>query len=220
MCKKLMEKEEIENHLIAINVVQFSYAGCTPFGYMPLGKDLGHTVDLPTVYVIYNVTLDREALNDEAINTIDIQLIKHPAIQQTMLPIVKEQDFKSALKCVPEKTVSSYSRQGVNHCKACLEGSQDVVADLVATVHAAMMTVPSEVAFCPYHWKQSVDVMIEKICGVARSNKLRIIQLLKVDLNQVLRITHHIRRNASQGLQKITPESSQSTSIFGPTRLV
>jgi hypothetical protein len=41
--KKLTGKEEIEEHLIAINVDQFSHAGATPFGYTPLGKDIGHT---------------------------------------------------------------------------------------------------------------------------------------------------------------------------------
>jgi hypothetical protein len=42
--------------------------------------------------------------------------------------------------------------------------------------------------FCPERWKKAIDVMLEKISGVVCSNKLRIIQLLEADLNQVLRI--------------------------------
>jgi hypothetical protein len=50
------------------------------------------------------------------------------------------------------------------------------------------MTVPLTVGFFPEQWKQAVDVMLEKIPGVPCSNKLRIIQFLEADLNQVLRI--------------------------------
>jgi hypothetical protein len=75
----------------------------------PLGKELGHTGDSHMADEIYNGTLDNEALNDKAINAIVIQLRKHPAIQQILSPIVTEEDFKSAFKCVPEKTASSYS---------------------------------------------------------------------------------------------------------------
>jgi hypothetical protein len=35
-------------------------------------------------------------------------------------------------------------------------------------------------------WKYAIDVMLEKIPGVSRSDKLRIIHLLEEDLNQVL----------------------------------
>jgi hypothetical protein len=52
-----------------------------------------------------------------------------------------------------------------------------------------MMTVPLTIGFCPERWKKVIDVMLEKIPGVVRSNKLRIIQLLEADLNQVLRIS-------------------------------
>jgi hypothetical protein len=80
---------------------------------------------------IYNGTLDHEALDDEAINDIVTQLRKHPAIPKIILPIVTEEKFKSAIKCVPEKTVYSYSVQGVHHYKTCSEGSQDGTADLI-----------------------------------------------------------------------------------------
>jgi hypothetical protein len=66
----------------------------------------------------------------------------------------------------------------------------------MAAVHAAMMKVPLTMGFFPEWWKQAVDVMLEKITGVPRSNKLRIIQLLEADLNQVLRIA--FTRNISR----------------------
>jgi hypothetical protein len=40
---------------------------------------------------------------------------------------------------------------------------------------------------CLEQWRHTVDIMLEKITGIAWWNKLRIIQLLEADLNQVLR---------------------------------
>jgi hypothetical protein len=91
------------------NVEQLSHAGAMPFGYTPLGKELGHTGDSSMADDVYNGTLNHEALDDEAINVIVTQLRKHPAIHKIFSPIVIEEDFKSAFKCVPEKTASSYS---------------------------------------------------------------------------------------------------------------
>jgi hypothetical protein len=99
-------------------VKQFLHAGATPFGYTPLGKELGHNGDSRMADDIFNGTLDIAALDDEAINAIVNQLIKHPAIQQIMSPIIMEEYFKSAFKCVPEKTASSFSGRGVHHYKA------------------------------------------------------------------------------------------------------
>jgi hypothetical protein len=98
------------------------------------------------------------------------------------------EDFKSAFKCVPERTSSSYSGRGYHHYKACAEGSRDRLADAQAVVHADLMAIPLLTGYCPERWKHVIDVMLEKISGVVRSNKLRIIQLLEAYLNQVLRI--------------------------------
>jgi hypothetical protein len=116
--EKLTGKEEIEEHLIARNVEQFSHAWSTPFGYTPLGKELDHTGDSHMADDIYNGTLDHEALGNEAINTIVNQLRKHPAIQQIISPIITGEDLKSALKCVPENTALLDSGQRVHHYKA------------------------------------------------------------------------------------------------------
>jgi hypothetical protein len=49
-----------------------------------------------------------------------------------------------------------------------------------------MMPIPLAEGFCPERWRQAIDIMLEKIPEVPIINKLRIIQLLEDDLNQVL----------------------------------
>jgi hypothetical protein len=63
-----------------------------------------------------------------------------------------------------------------------------------------MMTVPLDAGLCPERWKQAADVMLKQVPGVSRSDKLRIIQLLEADLNQVLMIAfvRNIRRLAKE----------------------
>jgi hypothetical protein len=101
---------------------------------------------------------------------------------------VSPEDFTSAFKYVPEKKASSFSGRGVHHYKSCAEGSDDGLADIQVVVPAEMMTFPLNAGFCPERWKQAVDVMLIQFTGTPRPEKLRIIQLLEADLNQVLRI--------------------------------
>jgi hypothetical protein len=146
--------------LIKRNVEQFSRAGATTFGYTNLGKDLGHTGDSQMAQYIYDGTLEHYTLSDGSINAIVPQLRKHPAIDKILKPVVTPEDFKSAFKCVPEKTASSFSGRGVHHYKACTEGSDGILADIQVEAHAAMMTVPLDLGFCPERWKQSLNVML------------------------------------------------------------
>jgi hypothetical protein len=100
---------------------------------------------------------------------------------------VTPEDFTSCFKCVPEKTASSYSGRLVPHYKACSQIKEEGIGEFLASVHAAMMTVPLDAGFCPERWRKAVDVMLENIPGIIRTNKPRIIQLLEADLIQVLR---------------------------------
>jgi hypothetical protein len=184
---KIEEKDEVKHHLIARNVEQFSHAGATPFGFTDGGRELGHTGDSAMAEEILEGTLDHECMKNEAIRAIVQQLKRHPTIQGILTPIVSAKDFQSCFKCVPEKTASSYSGQSVPHCKACADGSKYRLADTLAEIHAEMETIPLEMRFCPERWRHAVDIMLEKIPGITRTNKLRIIQLLEAHLNQVLR---------------------------------
>jgi hypothetical protein len=125
-------------------------------------------------------------MDNEAIRAIVGQLKRHPAIQEILKPIMTPADFQSCFKCVPKKTASSFSGRSFPHYKACTDGSKDGLAYTLAEIHAAMASTPLETGFCTERWRHAVDIVLEKIPGIARSNKLQIIQLLEADLNQVL----------------------------------
>jgi hypothetical protein len=73
---------------------------------------------------------------------------------------------------------------------------KDELSGLLAAVHAAMMSIPLAEGFCPERWRQAIDIMLEKITGVPKINKLRITRILEADLNQVLRsVLHEILAN-------------------------
>jgi hypothetical protein len=135
---------------------------------------------------IYNGTLEHRSLTYHAIKAIVKQLRKHPLLTKMIYPVVTTEDFISCFGCVAEKTSSSPSGRHVGNYLACID-LKDELSVILAAVHAAMMSIPLAEGFCPKRWRQAIDIMLEKIPGVPRINKLRIIQLLEADLNQVLR---------------------------------
>jgi hypothetical protein len=126
-------------------------------------------------------------MDNEAIRAIVGELNKHPTNQGILKPIVTTADLQSCFKCILEKTASSFSGRSVTHYKTCVDGSKDGLADNLAEIHTAMASIPLETGFCPERWRHAVDIMLEKVPGIARSNKLRIIQLPEAELNQVPR---------------------------------
>jgi hypothetical protein len=80
------------------------------------------------------------------------------------------------------------------------------LAVLLAAIHVAMLSIPLSEGFCPKRWRQAIYIMLEKIPGVPRINKLRIIQLLEADLNQVLHsaFTRNISKLAQETLGTIS----------------
>jgi hypothetical protein len=121
---------------------------------------------------IIDGTFEHDYLSNDILAAIVKQLRKHLAVREIIMPIITEAEFKSAFKCVQEKTASIFSSRGVHHYKACAKGSEDGIADIQLAIHAAMMKVPLATGFYLERWKKAIDVMLEKIPGVVRSNKL------------------------------------------------
>jgi hypothetical protein len=134
---------------------------------------------------IYNGTLEHRSLTDHDICNRET-LRKHPLLTKMIYPVVTTEELISCFGCVAEKTSSPPSGRQVGHYLACID-LKDELSVLIATVHAVMMSVPLAEGFCPERWWQAIDIMLDKIPGVPIINKLRIIQILEEDLNQVLR---------------------------------
>jgi hypothetical protein len=82
---------------------------------------------------------------------------------------------------------SSYLGRPAPHYKPFADILKDESADTLSEVHAAMTSIPLGTGFCPVLWRQDVDVMLGEIHCIALNNKVRIIQLIKAYLNQLLR---------------------------------
>jgi hypothetical protein len=149
--------------------------------------------------VIYTGTLEHRSLPDRAIKAVVTQLRMHPLLTKMINPVVTTEDFISCFGSVAEKTSSSPSGRHVGHYLACLD-LKDELSILLAEVHVAMMSISLAEGFFPKWWRQAIDIMLEKIPGVPRINKLRIIQLLEEDLNQVFRsaFTRNISKLAQE----------------------
>jgi hypothetical protein len=110
--RQIVGKVQVEEHRIERNVEQFSHTGETPLGYSEMGRELGHTGDTPMAEAILKGIFEHDSLSEDALTAIIKQLRKHPAVTEIIQPIITEADFKTAFKCVPEKTASSFSGRG------------------------------------------------------------------------------------------------------------
>jgi hypothetical protein len=135
LSKQIIGKDDIEDHFIDRTVEKKYHAGATPFVYTDLGKARGHTGGSSMAQAIYDGNLEHVALSDSAIKAIITQLCKHPVKEKILKSVATPEDFKSAFRCVPEKTASSFSGRGVHRYKACAEGSNDGLADIKVEVH-------------------------------------------------------------------------------------
>jgi hypothetical protein len=156
--RQIVGKVQVEEHLIERNVEHFSHAGATSLGYTELGRELGHTVYTTIDEVILDGNFEHDSLSDDALAVIIKQLRKHPAVRKNIMSIVTEADFKSAFKCVPDKTAFSFSGGGGSSLQGLCRRLRRWVSGHL--VHAAMMIVPLATGFCPERWKEAIDVML------------------------------------------------------------
>jgi hypothetical protein len=104
---------------------------------------------------IYTGTLEHISLTDHAIKAIVKQLRKRPLLRKMINPVVTTEDFISCFGCVAEKTSSSPSGRHAGHYLACID-LKDELSGILASVHAAMMSIPLAEGFSPERWRQEI----------------------------------------------------------------
>ena len=114
---------------------------------------------------------------------------------------VTEKELRNLLKKTRESTASSPSGLHMGHYKV---GA--TMKDMCAIL-STMISIPLIHGFSPQRWQNSIHVMLEKIEGQPRIDKLRIIQLLEADFNIALKIKigrsimYNAERNQTLGNQ-------------------
>jgi hypothetical protein len=113
---------------------------------------------------IYNDTLEHRSLTDRAIKAIVKQLRKHTLLKKMIYPVVTTEDFISCFGCVAEKTSSFPSGRNIGKYLAYIDLKDELLV-LLTSVHATMMSIPLAEVFPPERWRQSIDIILEKIPG-------------------------------------------------------
>jgi hypothetical protein len=100
-------------------------------------------------------------------------------------------DFQQFWRTAKEKTESLKSGKHFGHYKA---GSFD---NTISQLHATSLNAIRETGKAPARWKCSVTVLLEKVMGVRRVDKLRAICLLEADFNWLNKLifAHRLERH-------------------------
>ena len=76
-----------------------------------------------------------------------------------------------------ERTSSSYSGRHLGNYKAVAH------SEYLSEVHARTLSLITKTGAAPGQWSKGLPVMLEKIAGVARVTKLRVILLIEASFN-------------------------------------
>ena len=103
---------------------------------------------------------------------------KSPALRQFSSDVDRT-DFVKYWKGDRERTSSSISGRHFGHYKAASSSHS------LSEIHASFQHVASKSGLCLSRWKKGLTVMLEKIEGNTKVNKLRAILLMEADFNQL-----------------------------------
>ena len=91
--------------------------------------------------------------------------------------VVSQEDFQYYWKRVKERTSSSFSGVHFGHYKAA------AYSDSLSRMHALKLSIISKTGAAPDRWARGLNVMLEKVAGIALVTKLRAILLMEADFN-------------------------------------
>ena len=191
----IVEREEIERHLLNYNQESFRAAASSPCGHGIIHDALTFTSlssdserllrgEIPPEWNIDDIQL-RELL---ASFTIPQHVRDQPPIQTT----VTSDDVKNCFKAWKEATSTSPSGRHLGHYKAI------IAHPVLLHCFVQFMNIVIARGIAIPRWCNATNVMIEKDSGKPRINRLRIVHLFEADLNFYLKLQwgHRLVRQA------------------------
>jgi hypothetical protein len=173
-------KEDMEQAIQTETEYRFQLAHSAKIHSSSLAYQLGYLSDtevakqiLEGTYEIPDDIDDATALILDEIARIGMEIVSHDGEKITITP----EDFRRYWKAAKEKTSSSISDIHFAHYKAAVH------SDKITALLSKKLTVIARCGIPPSRWGSGLQVMLEKIAGVALVNKLRAILLMEADYN-------------------------------------
>jgi hypothetical protein len=185
----------IAEKLITRNIKHFGQADQTPFAQAPLSTVFGYKgVNQAATDIIENQVVPNDIVGEnEYINKFLEKLSSGKLIQVT--DEITFDEFKIGLQKWNEKTTTSPSGRHLGHYKLLLnlnvfdsELQRENLSDSILKVYYNIVMTAIKLGQPVDRWKNITTCMIEKVPGVSRLDKLRVIHIFEADYNLILKI--------------------------------
>ena len=172
---RVEKQDQIERAIMEENTKRFRLTENTPLMVEPMRGELGVLGDTRTAKEIlagsYNIP--------EGVDMFTASILKElKKPDNTEIDTeISMLDFQKYWRKAREKTASSLSGLHFGHYKAAAYSNH------ISSIHALLTSIASKFGFSYERWKQGLSVMLEKVEGVIRVDKLRAILLMEADFN-------------------------------------
>ena len=141
-------------------------------------QKLGFLADTSFAKSVVDGTFVEDPLLDEYTNKFLVAIDRRPTLP-TFSAGVEKADFQGYWKGSRERTSSSMSRRHFGHYKAAVGN------DLLSEIHSSLLHIASRNGVFLTRWIKGLSVVLEKLKGVIKVNKVRAILLMEADFNSL-----------------------------------
>ena len=182
--REYTEQEDIERVVREETQERFSAAASSPFCQGELGDILGTVSNTAAAAEIIEGTYSPPEGTPESVCLLieEIGRIGKMVTRQAVRLTCTTEEFQTYWKSVSEKTSSSASGVHFGHYVAATEQIP------LARFFAKQISYITQTGRAPSRWGVGLNVLLEKIAGVALVNKLRAILLIEGDMNMANRL--------------------------------
>ena len=172
-------KEDIEQALADTLITRFILAESLELSHGPLFDLLGYHVGTEAGQQILEGTFVPPQGTSEATCLIVDEIGRTwPMMRDGRVDItVTKEDYQYFWQRIRERTSSSFSGIHYGHYKACSH------LNLLSEIHDLKISLISKTRATPEQWSCDLNVMLEKLAGVALVTKLRATLLMEADFN-------------------------------------
>jgi hypothetical protein len=191
---RIVDPQMIEDRLFARNHAHFGQATGTPFTTTSIYDVFGRDGTGPMAEAVLNGSEKDEMIDVDHATAVLLDNMKRPHGTKDIDATVAPYDLRSGFQAWSETTSTSPSGRTLSHYRALdsfpepREEDGPLMGERVFAIIAGIVNLAVQHVVVLERWKTVVSVMLEKIPGNPRLDKLRVIHIFEADLNLTMGI--------------------------------